>query len=377
MLVQTANGLSFDAPQKVYFSPGRVNLIGEHLDYNGGHVMPCAIDLGNTIQVSRRDDQLVRAASGNFSRHGMVEFDLASIDQAKISGWPQYLLGSIRVLLSQGVSFPSGFDLMVEGNLPNGAGLSSSASIVTGFLYALNDLFSFGLSKKQLALLAQRVEHEHIGVNCGIMDMYAILFGEEDQLVYLNTETIEHELVPLELGDYQLVISNTNKKRRLQDSQYNERRESCDYVNERANKPLAQLTLVELDNLELPELPLKRGRYVVAEEARTRQAKQVLQAGDILAFGELMNQSHYGLRDEFEVTGLELDTLSQACREEGAIGSRMTGAGFGGCVVSIFPKEQLSEALARVDDKYHQAIGYAPTHYIVSPAGGTRERASL
>lgn len=373
MLKTLAGQIVFDSPERVYFSPGRVNLIGEHLDYNGGHVMPCAIDLGNTIQVSRREDQLIRAYSANFSAQGIIERSLDDHESKPNKGWAQYLLGAVGVLKSSGAIFPSGFDLFVEGNLPNGAGLSSSASIVSGFLFALNDLFSFGFSRKDLALMAQRVEHEYIGVMCGIMDMYAILFGAKDQVVYLDTEAITHELVPLELGDYQLVISNTNKKRRLQDSDYNERRQSCDLVSGLIGKPLARINTEELARFDVPSLARKRAEYVIEEEARTRQAKDVLTQGDILAFGALMNESHDGLRTKFEVTGLELDSLASACRDQGAIGSRMTGAGFGGCVVSLFPKAELTEALERVDEAYNKTIGYAPSHYIVSAAGGTRE----
>ncbi|HHT20739.1 MAG TPA: galactokinase [Tissierellia bacterium] len=374
MLLQSAGPIRLADPERVYFSPGRVNLIGEHLDYNGGHVMPCAIDLGNTFRLASRSDDIVRAASGNFSRQGIYEFRLSDIERLSPVSWQQYLIGSLRTLIAHGAVFPHGFELLVEGNLPGGAGLSSSASVVTGYLYSLNDRFGFGFSKLELALMAKEVENRHIGVNCGIMDMYAILFGREDHLVYLDTQAITHELVPLELGEYQLVISNTNKKRSLQSSDYNERRDSCELVARAAGKPLAELSLAELDALGVSELARKRARYVILEEKRTRQARAALHQGDIKAFGRLMDQSHHGLKEEFEVTGRELDALAQACRDFGAIGSRMTGAGFGGCVVSLFPKSELSEVLARVSDHYQADTGLTPDHYLVRAAGGTSRR---
>ncbi|PKK40124.1 Galactokinase [Clostridiaceae bacterium JG1575] len=356
------------SPFSFFFSPGRVNLIGEHLDYNGGHVLPCAINRGNYLALRPRADRTIRAFSENFPQSGVWAGDL---DQEQCAnGWFQFLYGALRVLPH---SLPMGFDLFLTGNLPNGAGLSSSASVSTGILYALNQVFHLGHSRVELALLAQQVENRYIGVQCGIMDQYAILMGEADAAIYLNTQKLSHETVPFVLKDLALVISNTNKKRTLAGSAYNDRRRACELAAKALGRPIAGVRPEEILALALPEDVRQKALYVAQEEERSLAAAKALKAQDLSAFASLMNASHAGLRDLFQVTGPELDALSWALRQEGAPGARMTGAGFGGCTVALVPKEDLSGRLERAAARYQAATGLQADHYLVVPSKGTGE----
>lgn len=357
-------------PWRVFFSPGRVNLIGEHLDYNGGHVLPCALDMGNHIAIRVRQDTKIRAFSENFPKYGVFETDI--INEAEVSGthWSNFLLGSLKVLKKRPTF---GFDMFLLGNLPNGSGLSSSASVTCGMIYAMSEVFELGIERKEIALAAQAVENIHIGVNTGIMDQYSILFGVEDHATYIDTLNLTHELYPLILGDYALVISNTNKKRALQNSQYNDRRAACEAAEKLLERPIAGVDPVVVSKLPLPMNVLEKAIYVAEEEIRTKEAVLALSNNDLQRFAVLMNESHQGLRDKFKVTGEELDTLSDLMKKHGAIGSRMTGAGFGGCTVSLIPEKGLDEALKKVTEEYKNIIGYAPDHYRAIPSNGTKE----
>lgn len=359
-----------DFAWRFFLSPGRVNLIGEHLDYNGGHVLPCAIDMGNIIALRRREDTQVFAFSKNFESQGIYQTDVENPGEIKDSLWVNFLLGSLKVLDKKP---EKGFDIYLKGNLPNGSGLSSSASITCGMLFALNEEFDLGISRKDIALKAQMVENIHIGVKTGIMDQYAILFGEKDHATYIDTLNLDHEIYSLMLSDYTLVISNTNKKRALQNSEYNDRREACEKAQALLGRPIAGVDPDTVRALPLPAEVLEKAVYVAEEEERTRKAVKALSENNIPEFATLMNESHEGLKNKFRVTGTELDTLTELMRKNGAIGSRMTGAGFGGCTISIIPSEGVNQALEKTSAEYEEKIGYSCDHYIVVPSDGTRE----
>lgn len=355
----------------MYFSPGRVNLIGEHLDYNGGHVFPCSLDIGNTFCVIKRKDKAVRLFSEVIKTEAVVDFNLN--EKIELNGsWTDYIKGAVLLLRSKGYKIDFGFEIYMDGDLPSGAGLSSSASISSGIIFVLNDLYSLQLSKKEIAIFAKEIENNYIGVNCGIMDSYSIVFGKKDMAIYLDTKNIEHKDVPLELGEYILVISNTNKKRSLKTSAYNDRRNECEKASEILGVDLALSSLEKLKEKReyLSENEYKRAEYVISEEKRTLLSKKALENGDLKLFGKYLNESHQGLKDKFEVTGTELDTLQKAAIDSGAIGSRMTGAGFGGCTISLVHKDNLRYFTKNVTDIYKNIISYKPSHYIVETGPG-------
>lgn len=385
-----------------YFAPGRVNLIGEHTDYNGGHVFPCALTLGTYLAVRKRDDSTVRLGSVNFPDAGIEEYDLADIQPGKDSGWTQYVKGVIWAVdqyiagkpaddaadadTGSGRRIDSGLDIMVGGNLPEGAGLSSSASLEVAVGYMLSDQFDLGLSGKEIALLGQRAENKYVGVNCGIMDQFASAMGCEDHAIYLDTATLEYEYVPLSLGSRVLVITNTNKPHSLNDSAYNDRRRECQealsILKDEASSQNDELA-VEIESLcgISPELfaqlehgikdlvLLRRARHAVTEDKRVKDAVEVLRNGDLEAFGKLMNESHKSLKDDYEVSCPELDLLAETAREiPGVLGSRMTGGGFGGCTVSIIDQDTVENYEQIVSTKYRDTFGYDCT-FIVAAAG--------
>ena len=364
-----------------FFSPGRINLIGEHTDYNGGHVFPAAISLGTYGAARKRDDQLLRFFSGNFEEKGIIEVPLENLHFEPEHNWTNYPKGVLHFLQEAGHTIDRGMDVQVYGNIPNGSGLSSSASLelLTGVI--AEKLFDLQLERLDLVKIGKLTENEFIGVNSGIMDQFAIGMGADQRAIYLDTNTLEYDLVPLDLKDNVVVIMNTNKRRELADSKYNERRAECEKAVEELNRKLSITTLGELDEWSFDEYSyliedenrLKRARHAVLENQRTLQARAALQAGDLDKFGRLMNASHVSLERDYEVTGLELDTLVHtAWEQEGVLGARMTGAGFGGCAIALVAKDAVESFKENVGRKYQEVVGYAPSFYIAEVAGGSR-----
>ena len=364
-----------------FFSPGRINLIGEHTDYNGGHVFPAAISLGTYGAARKRDDQLLRFFSGNFEEKGIIEVSLENLHFEPEHNWTNYPKGVLHFLQEAGHTIDRGMDVYVYGNIPNGSGLSSSASLelLTGVI--AEKLFDLQLERLDLVKIGKLTENEFIGVNSGIMDQFAIGMGADQRAIYLDTNTLEYDLVPLDLKDNVVVIMNTNKRRELADSKYNERRAECEKAVEELNRKLSITTLGELDEWSFDEYSyliedenrLKRARHAVLENQRTLKARAALQAGALDKFGRLMNASHVSLEHDYEVTGLELDTLVHtAWEQEGVLGARMTGAGFGGCAIALVAKDAVESFKENVGRKYQEVVGYAPSFYIAEVAGGSR-----
>ncbi|MBO4415063.1 MAG: galactokinase [Lachnospiraceae bacterium] len=368
---------------RLFFAPGRVNLIGEHTDYNGGHVFPCALTIGTYAAVRARSDKAVHFYSMNFENEGVIGIDLD--DELKPSEklkWVNYPAGIIWAFKERGSVCPNGFDIVYYGTIPNGSGLSSSASIevLTGFV--LKSLFGFEVSNQDLAKIGQFSENKFNGVNCGIMDQFAIAMGRKDHAIFLDTSDLQFEYVPIRLDGIKVVIGNTNKKRGLGDSKYNERRSECEKALEILQKTCDIKTLGDLDEaafdkacgcLEDPVIR-KRAKHAVYENRRTMRAVEALNNNDIKLFGELMNQSHISLRDDYEVTGIELDTLVEAAwKQPGTIGARMTGAGFGGCTVSLVEADKVDAFVENVGKAYKEKIGYAADFYIVDIGDGPVE----
>lgn len=364
-----------------FFSPGRINLIGEHTDYNGGHVFPAAISLGTYGAARKRDDNLLRFYSANFEDKGIIEVPLENLRFEKEHNWTNYPKGVLHFLQKAGHVIDKGMDVYVFGNIPNGSGLSSSASLelLTGII--AERLFDLKLERLDLVKIGKQTENEFIGVNSGIMDQFAIGMGADQRAIYLDTNTLEYDLVPLDLKDNVVVIMNTNKRRELADSKYNERRAECEKAVEELRQKLSIATLGELNEWDFDEYSyliqdenrLKRARHAVLENQRTLQAQAALQAGNLEKFGRLMNASHVSLEHDYEVTGLELDTLAHtAWEQEGVLGARMTGAGFGGCAIALVRKDAVEAFQKNVGQKYEEVVGYAPSFYIAEIAGGSR-----
>lgn len=363
----------------VYFAPGRVNLIGEHTDYNGGHVFPCALTIGTYAVARLRDDDKLCLFSMNFEEDGVGESRLADIETKKDGDWRNYPKGIVWAFGKKGYKVDKGLDILYFGNIPNGSGLSSSASIevLTGFI--LKELFGFDVTNQDLALIGQFSENQYNGVNCGIMDQFAIAMGKKDCAIFLDTADLSYEYAPIILKGAKIVILNTNKKRGLGDSKYNERRSECEAAlaalqTKLSIKSLGELTEEEFEaNKELIGDPvkIKRAKHAVYENQRTIKAVKALKDNDLELFGKLMIASHDSLRDDYEVTGIELDTLvAEALKQQGVIGARMTGAGFGGCAVSIVKEEAVPAFIENVGKAYKDKIGYAADFYVVEIGDG-------
>ena len=373
----------FGAPaEKQFFAPGRVNLIGEHTDYNGGNVFPCAIDKGTYGLVKKRNDRKFRMYSENFADLGVMEFTLDELTNDKKHDWANYPKGVIKMFLEAGQKIDSGFDILFSGNIPNGAGLSSSASIEMLTAIVLKDLFHLSIDPVEMAQLGKKTENLFIGVNSGIMDQFAIAMGKKDHAILLDCNTLKYAYVPVVLKDEVIVIANTNKRRGLADSKYNERRAECDEALAELQtklpiKALGELSIEQFEaNKDLIKSPVrqKRAKHAVYENQRTLKAQKELSAGNLAEFGKLMNQSHISLRDDYEVTGVELDTLAALAWEQpGVVGSRMTGAGFGGCTVSIVKKNKVDDFIKNVGEAYKNKIGYAADFYIASVSDGAKK----
>lgn len=365
-------------PEQIFFCPGRINLIGEHIDYNGGSVLPCAISLGTWLAISKNRDKRIRLQCMNFPE--VAELHLQESYSKAGSQWFNYPLGVIHELIQKGNPV-SGLDMLYYGNLPIGAGLSSSASIEVLTAYALSEMFSMKLSLKEIALLSKKVENEFIGVNCGIMDQFAVAFGKKDKAILLNCNTLEHSYIPFDLGVYTLVIINTNKERSLVGSKYNERFSECGTALKYMKKILPIESLCDLDvevfesnkSLIPDQVVSKRAFHVISENDRVKQAVESFRAGNIQAFGKLMYASHQSLKDLYEVSCTELDTIVDFCKTfEGCIGARMTGAGFGGCAIALIKKNEVSNFTEKLSAHYHIKIGYEPGIFSSEPGEGVR-----
>lgn len=367
---------------QTFFAPGRINLIGEHTDYNGGYVFPTAINLGTYCLARKRADRIFRLYSENFPEEGIIEFDLDTLDYEKAHSWANYPKGMVRFLKETGYPIDKGVDILYYGNIPNGAGLSSSASIelVTGIM--LDTLFQLKIDRVELAKIGQRVENAFIGVNSGIMDQFAIALGKKDFGLLLNSHSLAYEYIPISLQDYRIVIMNTNKRRELAESKYNERRNECEQalgiLQEHVEiDHLCELSVEQFEKLKHTlqnEKICRRARHVITENERTLAAARALRQGDLLRFGQLLNESHRSLRVDYEVTGIELDTIVEAAwQQDGVLGARMTGAGFGGCAIAIVETEKVPAFIENVGNIYEEKIGYEASFYNVTVGDGAKE----
>ncbi|MFC4779587.1 galactokinase [Paenibacillus sp. GCM10023252] len=365
----------------VFHAPGRVNLIGEHTDYNGGYVFPAALTFGTTLLIRRRADQKLGLATTNFEL--TKQFDINTVVYDAVDDWMNYPKGIVYELQQAGLSYTSGYDLLYHGEIPNGAGLSSSASIEVVTAYALLTMENQPIDKVKIALLAQKSENEFNGVQCGIMDQFAVANGKKDHAILLMCDTLEYDLVPFQSGSYKLVIGNTNKRRGLVDSAYNERRSQCEQAVKDLQVQFPDITLLGQINLEQfnsakhliqDEVVRRRAQHVVEEIDRVLQSMEALKGDNLERFGQLMNASHDSLRDLYEVTGAELDAMVTAARKvKGVLGSRMTGAGFGGCTVSLVHEDSIDQFISEVGQEYTAATGLTPDFYVCSIGNGVEK----
>ena len=362
-----------------YFAPGRVNLIGEHTDYNGGHVFPCALTIGTYFIARQREDRVLRFYSTNFESLGIIESSLDNLVWSKEADWTNYPMGVMWAFGEKGYKITNGFDILLCGNIPNGSGLSSSASVEVGTGVLLRDMYGFDVSMIDIALIGQYSENNFNKVNCGIMDQFAIAMGKKDHAIFLDTADLSYEYAPIVLKDAKIVIACSNKKRGLGDSKYNERRAECEEALAELQTVVDIKSLGELDEAQFEqyksaiksEVRQSRAKHAVYENQRPIKAVAALKAGDIEEFGKLMIASHDSLRDDYEVTGKELDTLvASALKQDGVIGSRMTGAGFGGCTVSIVKNDNIDAFIENVGKEYKDTIGYAADFYVVEVGDG-------
>ncbi len=359
-----------------FFSPGRVNLIGEHTDYNMGFVLPCALTYGTYLAASANNSGIIKLRSLNFDYS--LDISINKIKKDTEGEWVNYPLGVIEEFTKRGVKI-SGIDLLYSGNIPNGAGLSSSASIEMVTAIAINRLFNAGINMLEMVKMSQNAENNFVGINCGIMDQFAVGFGKKDNAIFLNCDTLEYRNVPIELKNYSLIIANTNKKRALTDSKYNERRAQCEMAvklvsSVRAIDHLSQLSVNDLDIIEEcidDQTVYKRARHIITENNRVLEAVNALYNKDLIRFGELMNQSHDSLKNDYDVTGPELDTLVYEARKiDGTIGSRMTGAGFGGCTVNLVEESKTDEFIRLLSRKYMEVTGLKADFYRTDTGDG-------
>ncbi|MQS75955.1 galactokinase [Lactobacillus halodurans] len=374
---------TFNKPaEKLFFSPGRINLIGEHTDYNGGNVFPCAISLGTYAAFGNRSDQTIQMYSENIPDKGIINVSLDKLEYDKADDWANYLKGMIYLIVKAGYKIDHGFNLYIHGNLPDGAGLSSSASIELLMGNILNDVFNLGIDQLDIVKMGQQNENNYIGVNSGIMDEFAIGMGKKDQATLLDTNTMKYQYAPVELGDHVIVIMNTNKQRALTDSKYNERRSECEQALALLQK---KLDIKSLGDLSIDEFDrntylindatlLRRARHAVFENQRTLKAVKYLQDNNLVEFGKLVNASHISLHYDYEVTGVELDSLVEAAwQQPGVLGARMVGAGFGGCAIAFVEKDQVDNFKENVGKIYKDKVGYAADFYIAEISDGPSE----
>jgi len=366
-------------PEAFFFAPGRVNLIGEHIDYNGGCVFPCALSLGTYAAASKSTDGKIRFYSVNFENSGIIEVDINAVKYKKEDGWTNYPKGVVHVLKAAGHKIETGFDVVFHGDIPLGAGLSSSASIEVCAAVLLDDFYNLKLSPVEMAKISQTAENRFVGMNCGIMDQFASALGKKDNAILLNCDTLEYKYVPLELKDATIVIADTNKSRELAGSKYNERRAECGNALKMLQKSIKIKDLCELTpdtfeehrSLITDRVAEKRAKHAVYENARTLKAFELLNNKDIDAFGKLMNDSHVSLRDDYEVSCKELDVMTGlAWKQKGVMGARMTGAGFGGCAVCIVKTAGVEDFKNSVGIAYENATGLKADFYTAQTGRG-------
>lgn len=366
---------------RTYFAPGRVNLIGEHTDYNGGHVFPCALTLGTYGIARKREDNKLRFYSVNFERIGVIESSLEDLKPYKAAEWTNYPKGVMWAFEERGYKLPNGLDILLYGNIPNGSGLSSSASleVLTGVI--LKDMFGFDVSMTDIALIGQFSENNFNGCNCGIMDQFASAMGKKDNAIFLDTNTLQYEYAPVVLEDAKIVIINSKVKHSLVDSAYNDRRNECETALKELQEVVAVQTLGDLTEEAFEkhkdaiksEIRQKRARHAVYENQRTIRAVEALKENRIEEFGKLMNESHRSLRDDYEVSCKEIDILVDLAWEtEGVIGSRITGGGFGGCTVSIVKNEAVDGFIKNIGEQYLAKVGHEAEFYVVDIGDGAR-----
>lgn len=366
----------------LFFSPGRVNLIGEHTDYNGGMVFPCAITYGTYAVAAARNDDELHFYSNNFTEQGEIVCSLKDLHFDPKDDWANYAKGVVHFIQEKGYPLPHGLNILIEGNIPNGAGLSSSASLEVLIGTIINDLFDFGIDKIDIVKIGQEAENKFVGMNCGIMDQFIIGMGKKDHATALNTATLDFTYAPVKLKNASIVIMNTCKRRGLADSKYNERRSECEHalaeLQTKADiKNLCDLNAEQFENIKdaiQSEVRYRRAKHAISENERVKKAILALQQDDLTSFGELMNASHVSLRDDYEVTGIELDTLVEAAwKQKGVIGARMTGAGFGGCAIAIVNNEDIERFQTNVKKEYVEKIGYTCEFYIASIGDGAQK----
>ena len=366
---------------RTYFAPGRVNLIGEHTDYNGGHVFPCALTLGTYGIARKREDNKLRFYSVNFERLGVIESSLEDLKPYKAAEWTNYPKGVMWAFEERGYKLPNGLDILLYGNIPNGAGLASSAAleVLTGVI--LKDMFGFDVSMTDIALIGQFSENNFNGCNCGIMDQFASAMGKKDNAIFLDTNTLQYEYAPVVLEDAKIVIINSKVKHSLVDSAYNDRRNECETALKELQEVVAVQTLGDLTEEAFEkhkdaiksEIRQKRARHAVYENQRTIRAVEALKENRIEEFGKLMNESHRSLRDDYEVSCKEIDILVDLAWEtEGVIGSRITGGGFGGCTVSIVKNEAVDGFIKNIGEQYLAKVGHEAEFYVVDIGDGAR-----
>ena len=362
----------------IFFAPGRVNLIGEHTDYNGGFVFPCALSFGTYILLSKNDEQKINFRSLNMEAVYSLELTQLS-EPLPNKAWANYPLGVFAQFIKRGVAITQGYDILFWGNVPAGAGLSSSAAMEVVTAYALNDLLGTNYGLADLAKIGRAAEHEFAGVMCGIMDQFASAHGKVDHAIYLNCDTLEYDLVPVKLDGIKVVVTNTHSPHKLDSGSFNDRVRQCQLAVEQINsvRPiqyLAELSQVDFDQVKdaiTDETAHRRARHVVGEVQRTKDAVEALKNGDIVKFGQLMNQSHVSLRDDYEVTGPQLDALAEAAwKIDGVLGSRMTGGGFGGCTVSLVHEEAIPTFIEQVGKEYTEKTGLVADFYIAEIGDG-------
>lgn len=364
---------------RTYFAPGRVNLIGEHTDYNGGHVFPCALTLGTYVVARKRDDQKIRFYSDNFETLGIMETSLNDLVPSKEAGWTNYAKGVMWAFEKRGFKIPCGLDVAISGNIPNGSGLSSSASleVVTGVM--LKDMYGFDVSMVDIALIGQYSENNFNGCNCGIMDQFASAMGKKDNAIFLDTNTLKYEYAPVKLPNAKIVITNSKVKHSLVNSAYNDRRNECETALSELQKVVNIKTLGDLTEEEFEankdaiksEVRQKRAKHAVYENQRAIKAVEALKNNNIELFGQLMNASHKSLRDDYEVSCEEIDILVELAQAmPGVIGSRITGGGFGGCTVSIVKNEAVEHFVEEIEKAYVEKVGHEAEFYVVDIGDG-------
>ncbi len=365
-----------------FFAPGRVNLIGEHIDYNGGYVFPCAINLGTFASIRKREDRSFRLYSLNFEDKGIIEFDLDSLEYNPEHNWANYIKGTLDSYRKRGITLDEGFEVVFYGNIPTGSGLSSSASIQVVCAHMIKVLYNIDISGTEIAKLVKTTENEYMGVNTGIMDQFAIANGREGYAMLLDTATLEVEYVPMAIDGLKIVIMNTNKSRELITSAYNTRLEECQKALKIAQEHFSIKNLCELNLEQLltiqdsfdDEIIFKRAHHAVSENDRTKLAVKALKANDFIQFGNLMNASHKSLREDYDVTGIELDTLVHTAQSiEGVYGARVTGAGYGGCAIALVKDEAIPTLEKLVREKYIEVMNYEPSFYTVTVSDGVKQ----